>query len=254
MGRNIDVFDDDLYIVSYPKSGNTWVRFMLGNLLSQTDAVTFSNLEQKVPDIYQNPARLLTRLARPRILKSHEYLDPRYRKVIYIVRDPRDVAVSYYHYLIKMRVIAEGYPIMDYIDRFIGGRLDTFGSWRDHVGGWIGARLGRIDFLLVYYEAMLDNPGQELRKISAFLGHSANDEQIAAAVAMSSFERMRMLEQKEAGQWIAVESGRVDKPFVRKGQSGGWKTELPVEAVAKIESVWSDLMLKLGYELNTRIR
>lgn len=251
-GRNIEVFDDDIYIVSYPKSGNTWARFLLGNLYNQADAVTFSNLERNVPDIYQNPPRLLRELPRPRILKSHEYLDPRYPKVIYIVRDPRDVAVSYYHYLIKMRVIKEDCPMTAYIDRFVRGRLDPFGSWRDHAGGWLGARQGRSDFLLLRYEEMLDNPARELRKIVEFLGHSATDEQIEVAVARSSFERMRALEQQEAGQWAAIKSGRTDKPFMRKAQKEGWRTELPVEAIDRIESTWSDLMLDLGYTMDEK--
>lgn len=251
-GRNIEVFNDDIYIVSYPKSGNTWVRFMLGNLYSQADAVTFSNLEQRVPDIYQNSSRTLSKLPRPRILKSHEYLDPRYRKVIYIVRDPRDVAVSYYHFLIKMRVIADDYPLADYIDRFIGGELDPFGSWHDHAGGWIGARQGRGDFLLLRYEEMLDNPVRELRKVTEFIGHPVTGAQVEAAVAMSSFERMRTMEQQEGSQWAAIKSGLTDKPFIRKGQKGAWRTELPIEAIDRIESAWSGLMLDLGYAINKK--
>lgn len=249
-GRNVEVFEDDTYLVSYPKSGNTWIRFMLGNLYSQADTVTFSNLEKKVPDIHQNPARSLKKLPRPRILKSHEYLDPRYRKVIYIVRDPRDVAVSYYHYLIKMRIISECYQMTDYVDRFVSGSLDPFGSWLDHAGGWIGARQGRSDFLLLRYEEMLDNPSQELKKITIFLDRPVTDEQIEAAVAMSSFKHMRTLEQQEAGQWAPIKSGRADKPFVRQARKGSWRSELPMDAIVKIEDAWSDLMQDLGYAMN----
>lgn len=248
-GRNIEVINDDIYIVSYPKSGNTWVRFMIGNLYSKKNAVTFSNLEEKVPDIYQNPARSLKKLMRPRILKSHEYLDPRYGKVIYIVRDPRDVAVSYYHYLIKMRIITEDYPMITYIDRFIRGELDTFGSWHDHVGGWIGARRHRCDFLLLFYEEMLDNPVEELKKIAEFLECPATDEQLKTAVALSSSDHMRILEQQEAGQWTPIKTSRTDKLFVRKATKGSWKTELPEDASGKIEHVWSDLMLDIGYSI-----
>lgn len=251
-GRNIEVFDDDIYIVSYPKSGNTWVRFMVGNLSCDTQAVTFSNLERNVPDIYQNSSRVLKKQLRPRILKSHEYLDPRYRKVIYIVRDPRDVAISYYHFLIKMRSIDEDCSMSAYIDRFIRGRLDPFGSWRDHVGGWVGARQGMQNFLLLRYEEMLDDPARELRKIAEFLGYSVTDAQIETTVAMSSFERMRALEQQEVGQWAAIKAGRTDKPFVREGRKEGWRTELPIDAIERIESSWSDLMMDLGYTIDSK--
>src|SRR5437016_13287787 len=100
-GRNLTVFDDDVFIVSYPRSGNTWTRFLIGNLLYQDDPVTFSNIERRIPEIYFNPDHVLRRLSRPRILKSHECFQPRYKRIIYIVRDPRDVCVSIcYHHVI----------------------------------------------------------------------------------------------------------------------------------------------------------
>src|SRR5207253_5494584 len=97
-GRALTIYPDDVFLVSYPRSGNTWTRFLIGNLLSINEPVNFANIESKIPEIYNNPNRKLRRLPRPRIIKSHEVFDPRYKKVIYIVRDPRDVAVSYYHW------------------------------------------------------------------------------------------------------------------------------------------------------------
>src|SRR5947199_5455833 len=82
-GRRLTVFPDDVFIVSYPKSGNTWARFLIGNLFHDDEPVTFANVEERVPSIYVHPDRALRRL--PRILKSHECFDPRYRRVIYIV-------------------------------------------------------------------------------------------------------------------------------------------------------------------------
>lgn len=249
-GRGAEVFDDDVFIVSYPKSGNTWVRFLLGNYLSLSEPVTFANVDRKLPDIHQIPARRLKKLPRPRLLKSHEYLDPRYRKVIYIVRDPRSVAVSYYHFLVKMRVLVEQCPINVYAERFIRGDLDPYGSWSDHVGGWLGARQGRKDFLLLRYEKMLENPAEELRRIIEFLGRPAGQSEISAAVAMSSFKKMRTMERKDVGKWGSVKSGRRDKPFIREGQKDGWRRELPSETVIKIEAAFFDVMRDLEYPFN----
>ncbi len=97
-GRRLTVFPDDVFLVSYPRSGNTWTRFLIGNLLDQEDPITFANIESRIPEIYFFPDKVLRRLPRPRILKSHEYFDHRYKRVVYIVRDPRDVATSMYHY------------------------------------------------------------------------------------------------------------------------------------------------------------
>src|SRR5881227_2930975 len=85
--RDVAVYPDDVFLVSYPRSGNTWIRFLIGNLIYPNDPVTFANLEQRIPSIYTYPNHVLRRL--PRVLKSHEVFDPRYPRVIYIVRDPR---------------------------------------------------------------------------------------------------------------------------------------------------------------------
>lgn len=247
VGREMDVFKDDVFVVSYPKSGNTWVRFMLGNLFYQDIPVTFENVECKVPDIYQSSGRYLEKLPRPRILKSHEYLDPRYQQLIYIVRDPRDVAISYYHYLVKMRVIEDGDPFDAYVEKFVSGDLDSFGSWGDNVGGWVGARKDKEGFLLLRYEDMLENPVQELEKVVGFLQCSASETQIRRAVELSSFERMQELEKAAAGGWKPTRDSRQDKPFIRTGQMGGWRTQMSKQASDMIEQSWGDLMVNLGY-------
>ena len=54
-GRGLTVFPEDVFLVSYPRSGNTWTRFLLGNLLWQNDPVTFLNIESRIPEIYFNP-------------------------------------------------------------------------------------------------------------------------------------------------------------------------------------------------------
>ena len=126
-GRNFHVFPDDSFIVSYPRSGNTWTRFLVANLVYQDEPVTFANIEQIIPDVYKNTRKQLLGVPSPRILKSHEYFDPRYKRVIYIVRDPRDVVVSYYHYQLKVRRIEDGYPLDQFVSRFVTGDLDSYG-------------------------------------------------------------------------------------------------------------------------------
>src|SRR5437899_924402 len=90
-GRNLIVLPDDVFLVSYGRSGNTWTRFLIGNLIHPDEPVTFANIERVIPDIYCNSQKKIMNLPRPRLIKSHECFEPRYKKVIYIVRDPRDV-------------------------------------------------------------------------------------------------------------------------------------------------------------------
>jgi hypothetical protein len=255
-GRGVTVFPDDVFLVSYPRSGNTWVRFLVGNLIYPESAVTFSNLESRLPEIYFNADRFLRHLPRPRILKSHECFQPHYPRGIYIVRDPRDVAVSFYHHNVKARNIPDDYPMASFVPRFIRGEFDRkFGCWHDHVLSWIALREGDPRFLMLRYEDMKADPAQALRSVVAFLERcsfrniSSGPEALQRAIELSSPERMRELEKQEASRWVLTRGTRSDKPFVRSATAGGWKSQLAPESVAAIETSWGDLMQRMGYKL-----
>ncbi len=248
-GRRVKVFPDDVFIVSYPKSGNTWVRFLIANLLDQkSGSVDFSNIEQKVPDIYKNSNLDLLKHVSPRFLKSHEYLDPRYRKVIYIVRDPRDVVVSYFHYLIKVRRITEDRPLDQFIDNFIKGDISPFGSWYENVASWIYTRNRDENFLMMRYEDILLDTYQELQKIADFLQMSVDEDCLNRAIVMSSRDNMQQLEKNQSHLWVGTRGTRIEVPFVRSGKSGGWKIELPTSCANRIEESWGCLLKVLDYE------
>jgi hypothetical protein len=245
-GRTLEVFSDDTYIVSYPKSGNTWVRFLVANLL-HPDPTDFTTMETRVPTIYQQTAQQLAAFARPRVLKSHEYFDPRYPRVVYVVRDPRDVAVSYFHYSKRKGFLGEVDTIATFTDSFLTGSVNRFGTWYENVASWLAARDGSPDMLFVRYEDLRKDTAAELRRIAEFLRLDGSDTTIARAVDASSFERMRELEEVSGGNTLHLKHKRADVPFIRKGVAGGWKQELPDTARARIESAWGTLMERLQY-------
>jgi hypothetical protein len=218
--------------------------------MNPDDPVNFAQLESRIPEIYFVTDRKLRAFPRPRVIKSHECFDPRYKKVIYIVRDPRDVLISYYEYQLKRRVISEDRSLEEFVPRFMESEIEPkIGSWRDHVVSWMATRGGQENFLLLRYEEMLANTHKETTKIASFLGLDSNPERIARAVALSSADRMRKLEKEQWRQWNATKKTRQDKPFIRKAEAGGWKSNLPEGCVAQIESAWGDVMRSVGYEL-----
>ena len=250
-GKHYTVFPDDTFLVSYPKSGNTWVRFLLANLLHPNETVGFANINRLLPAPGVLSKRFLRSLPRPRILKSHETLDVRFRKVIYLVRDPRDVAVSEYHFDLKKRYIEPDVTLEQFVKRFIAGETSSYGSWWEHAASWIATRQGNPNFLLVRYEDLLSDSVGETAKIAEFLGIQADRERLQAAVERSSADRMRKLEKQEADQWTGTKNTRQEIPFVRAAKSGGWKETLPGHCVEEIEVAWATLLNFLGYPLQT---
>lgn len=247
--RDVIVFPDDLFLVSYPRSGNTWLRFLLANALRPEETITFGAMARLVPDVYDEPDAVLRRSRRPRALKSHEPYDARYPSVLYLVRDPVDVAASYYHYLIKMRVLDEGFDLRRFVEAFVGGSLDGFGTWGDHVAGWLDAREGDDRFVLLRYEDLVEDASVAVREMLRLLGVARGEGQIQVAVARSSADELRRLERETATELPTFRGSRLDKPFIRAARVGAGKEELPAELVAQIAEVWGPVAARVGYDL-----
>ena len=254
--RNFAVFPDDTFLVSYPRSGNTWTRFLIANLVYPSASVSFTNIETLIPDTSSQSSRALRRTPRPRLIKTHEYFDHRCRKVICIVRDPRDVVLSYYDFQRKYRHIADGYPMPSYVNDFVSGNLNSrdWGTWGENVASWYYTRGKSKDFLLLRYEDMMEDPARELARVAGFLNIETDPARIEQAVRRSSADKMREMEKRESKDWVATKKHRQDIPFVRVAKSGGWREKLPAECVAQIEHAWGDLMRELGYQLSSADR
>ena len=255
-GRNLTVYPDDVFLTSYPRSGNTWTRFLLGNLIYQDEPVTFLNIEARVPEIYFNSDHRMRDLPRPRILKSHECFQPFYPNIIYIVRDPRDVAVSFYHHNLKAGNIPDQYPMDDFVNRFLGAEFDRkWGTWADHVQSWLLMRQHDPGFILLRYEDMKLDTEHELLRVADFLRQrslhdiDSRPQKLRRAIELSSPERMRKLEKEQGGEWVLTKSTRSDKPFVRSATAGKWKSVLSPASVMAIEKAWGSIMRELGYEI-----
>jgi hypothetical protein len=251
-GNSLTVFGDDVFIASYPKSGNTWTRFLVANLIHPQEPVTFLNIDHVVPDPEWQSRNFLKNCPRPRVIKSHHPFDPRYKRVVCIVRDPRDVALSQYHFQIKRGLIKTGHPLEEFVRRFVAGETNEYGSWGQNVGSWLVARNHTPGFLLLRYEDLKERPEEGLAKIAGLLGLEVDRGQLARAVELSSADRMRKLEKLQADKWASTRETRKDLAFVRSAVAGEWKSSLPHDAAAQIEQAWGHVMRALGYETVTR--
>jgi estrone sulfotransferase len=239
------IHSDDLFLVSYPKSGNTWMRFLVANLLRSErggggdQPIDFHSSVRYVPE-YELHANEVNAATRPRILKSHAPYDKRFPRVAYIVRDPRDVYVSYYHYLRKRLPSSLGFS------GFIRNPDLHPCHWHEHVAGWID----RPNVHVVRYEDMLGDTHGELSKLITFWGERAySDSQIQHAVHASSFVRMKRLESKNGRPFQCEQHKRQSTPFMRRGKQGDWVNHFDASDLAYLYDQCGDLMQRLGYDL-----
>ncbi len=248
-GRHLKVYPDDTFLVSYPKSGNTWVRFLVANLLHPQEPVTLLGADRIIPSVDGQSKKFFKRMAGPRVIKSHYPFHQSYRRVIYVVRDPRDVAVSQYHYQIKRGVIEEHYPIEQFVSLFVAGEVCPYGSWAENVASWLAARRSDPKFVLVRYEDLLRQPMAELGRIAALLGLEATSDRLQSAVERSTADCLRKLEKAQGHEWASTKGTRQDMSFIRAAKDRQWESALPEESILQIEKAWSGLMLGLGYDV-----
>lgn len=242
-GKNFEVLSEDMFIVSYPKSGNTWTRFLLANLFFKDVDVDFNNIDSLIPDIYTNSNKTLSKIKNPRFIKSHESFDPRYKRIIYIVRDPRDVLISYYYYHLKFRRIDDSISLDEYVPLFLRGEFDDFGTWQENVESWISTKLSDPKFIVVRYEDLLLNTSEIVQEITTKFNLGLTFSDIKRAVDLSSFEEMKKKENYHR-KW---KFARNDISFVRSGKSGSWRNELSTETSNLIIENWGDTMRKFNY-------
>ncbi len=248
-GRSLKVHADDTFLVSYPRSGNTWTRFLLANFVHPEAGVTLLSADRLIPNVDGQSKKYFKQMPRPRIIKSHYPFHQSYKRVIYVVRDPRDVVLSQYHYQIKRRALPDGAPIEQFVSNFVAGEVCPYGSWGENVASWLAARRTSPNFVLVRYEDLLKHTTDELARMAKFLRIDPVPDRLALAVERSTADRMRQLEKAEGSLWASTKDTRPDISFIRVAKDRQWRTSLPEACIAQIESAWGDLMESLGYTL-----
>jgi hypothetical protein len=255
-----------VWIVSYPKSGNTWVRFLTCNLVYGLQD-SAAGLARLAPDIHELAA-IPDAPSALSFVKTHFPYSPALplaantAAAIYVVRDPADVMLSNFHYSHRSGTGIEppAQALGRYVDEYVDTRGDPrwlrskMGTWDGHVRSWLEGSASFPVMALRYEDLLADGLGGA-RKLCTFLGLSRTAEEIERAVAGASSRRMREIEEadirtRNVGIFYkpylesAIGSGR---RFMRSGTAGEAARVLTPEQRQRVITVFGPLMRELGY-------
>ncbi len=266
-----------IWLASYPKSGNTWVRAFLHNYIVNADKphsinslVDFSVAEAAAAFFGEGSGDWSTEAVqkqRPAVhaslmqlhhdlvfVKTHNanramhgvpLCTPEHTAgAVYVVRDPRDVALSYAAY--TGRSVDDIIDFMENFDAATAGDVaqvfELLSSWSEHVRSWVAAPRR----LLVRYEDLLAAPERYFARLIKFLGSGEVEaERLARAITFSGFNVL-------AGQEAVAgyQAAGPAQKFFRAGKAGQWRVALSPAQIRRIEAAHGEVMAKLGYELS----
>ncbi len=254
-----------IWLASFPKSGNTWMRFLLARLLFGPVASS-AELESLVPDIHAPMAGIPAAPCRLHhghlLLKTHwafNVAESRGRQpagAIYLVRDPRDVLVSLIRYFEATAPAMRDRLLATFIET--GGSMPEFlrlgfGTWCQHVEGWLAEAPRRIPVHLVRYEDMLARPLTELRRLAEALGRTVGDSELEACIEDCRIDRLRAIEQCDAVAGVGS-LGKLAKDrsegftFFPSGRAGTHRELLRRSELQLLEHLFEPWLTRLGYE------
>lgn len=271
-----------VWMASYPKSGNTWLRAVysawrtgrpvrLNDLMAEGGAARFTFDDaagilsaaltgEEVELLRPRVDELLAREAKaPLARKTHDTLAPgpagepaisaaATRAALYVVRDPRDVAVSLAHH--QGRPIAWAVDTLENPDAKMGESIEApvpqllqrIGTWSEHVRSWVDDPPFPVHVLR--YEDCIATPVKTFGRVLGALNLEPVDEgDVARAVERASFDRLAAAEADEGFRERPETSAR----FFRHGRAGSWRDELDPALTARVETAHGETMARFGY-------
>ncbi|HUZ91132.1 MAG TPA: sulfotransferase domain-containing protein [Methylocella sp.] len=242
----------DIFPVAYPRSGTTWISCVAAELLFQTSPKSLPEIGGFVPDVHDLPEKLAVPAASHYLVKSHFPLNAvhgypsygDYRRVIYLLRDPRDVMLSYHRYNRHLSNYLG--DLKEFAMDWVAGRIWPC-SWNEHVNSWLAPRLQPAPFELTVlrYEDFIADPIGQIGTLAKVLGVDVGRARIEEIIADTSPDSMR--EREARGK----NGNTPEFNFIGPAKAGGW-TELQsrddLDAIYILEEFARDAMQRSGYQ------
>jgi hypothetical protein len=225
----------DIFIAGFPKSGNTWMQNLLTSmLLESTTNISPKLVSEIVPDVHAKDfyKRFYSRM----FFKTHHLPNPKYKKVIHLIRDGRDVLVSYHHYgkLNKKKGFS-------YEEMVLKGEGMWPCLWHEHAQAWLNNPY-KAEILTIRYEDLINDTQNEMKKVATFSDIEISTKMLKIICEYNSLKNLRNKVEK-SGWDYDKRFGEDSKEFFRKGVIGDYKNEMD-EKLVKHFNTYSDEILK----------
>jgi Sulfotransferase domain len=269
-----------IWLASYPKSGNTWLRAFLHNLFRRPDAaydinrlIDFCTSESAIGWYHEVGKRPVAELSRAEIAQLRPAVHARLTEIfpdnvfvkthnalveesgvpmitmahtagaIYVVRNPLDVCISFAdHYARTIDQAIEDLNRPGMMTDVISTHVpEVFGSWSENVESWTARPSPALH--VMRYEDMLAEPERTFGAVTRFLGLNTSTERLRHAIELSSFDKLRQQEEQRGFKERSTASER----FFRVGRAGQWRTKLTPAQVEAVVRVHEKQMRRFGY-------
>ncbi|XP_065430613.1 sulfotransferase 2B1-like [Chrysemys picta bellii] len=252
--NEFQVRDDDIFNITYPKSGTNWMLEILSLIRCDGDPGWVRSVVnwERAPWV-ENRTGLEAALKYPppRLLSSHlpvqlfpKSLQRSKAKIIYTLRCPKDVLVSLYHFSKLLCLFKDPGSLDSFLEDFLSGNV-AYSSWFDHVTGWMGLT-GNENFFSITYEELQQDLRGSVRRICHFLGKELSEEQVAAVVENASFQSMKGNKMSNYSQLSDEFMDHQNGEFLRKGICGDWRNHLSEAQSQRFDTVYRERMQGLG--------
>lgn len=243
-----------IYVSGYPKSGTTWITRLLGDALwcpTGGSLIAEDNKEIAAEGwdrssntvIRKGHFSLLDTASMQPVYRAHKLhwkaLQSEEHRVVFVVRDPRDIAVSGAHHW--------NIPLKSCIQNMVFGTngFRSMGPWAEYINGWM-EKLNKFDGVLCHYEDML-NGHTKLRGLLDKLGLQVEPQHLKEAYERQSFKNRvaDIVERNGKGYNLGKE---FNLRFMRKGIAGDWKNHFTRQEAFETEAYFGELLRYFGYE------
>jgi aryl sulfotransferase len=277
-----------IWLASYPKSGNTWVRIFLQQVMGSNEAVSgFPDLNEIPiasnrnlidhylgvnssdllpeeireyrPEVYRMLAAESEKL---RVMKLHDAFEfisdgtPMFpaeitKSVIYVVRNPLDVAVSYsFHTGKSFQAIIDQMNDPEFALSTADSRLMSqvpqfIGTWSGHLKSW--TRQPYLPVILIHYEKLLDDSAAVFRELLARLEIPFSESQLKSAVDACRFDQLKIMEESHGFREKPIQA----RSFFREGKKDNYKKYLSLDQIRQVCHAHQDMMIEMGYKTET---